>query len=312
MRDELRRRLMEWNGGELAETPPERAPVPEPPPHAARKPPQATAPAVAVLERGAPSLEAPLYDAPPYSTGYSHTDSLSLCDLLPGYECDRGPHGRHYCVETRLPCESDEWRGLTESFRGRWPRVAPSRSNDLARVISDGPERLLFFDIETAGLSDCPVFLIGFMVWDGTQFLIRQLLARSYAEEVAILSEASDSLNRFGILVSFNGKSFDLPFVRTRIERHRLPACDPPVHIDLLHHARRHWRKQVPNCRLQTLEDHLCGRKRVGDVPSSQIPGVYRRFLRDGDARPLQPVLHHNLLDLVTLAELLLLLFPTD
>ncbi len=40
---------------------------------------------------------------------------------------------------------------------------------------------------------------------------------------------------------------------------------------------------------------------RVGDVPGFQIPSRYFRFIRDGDARPLEAVLEHNRLDLVSL-----------
>ena len=55
-------------------------------------------------------------------------------------------------------------------------------------------------------------------------------------------------------------------------------------------------------CRLSTLERVLCGVRRVGDVPGLEIPGRYFQFLRTGDARPLEPVLEHNRLDLISLA----------
>jgi tetratricopeptide (TPR) repeat protein len=55
-------------------------------------------------------------------------------------------------------------------------------------------------------------------------------------------------------------------------------------------------------CRLGTLERVLCDVTRVGDVPGLEIPSRYFRFLRSGDARPLEPVLEHNRLDLISLA----------
>jgi tetratricopeptide (TPR) repeat protein len=42
--------------------------------------------------------------------------------------------------------------------------------------------------------------------------------------------------------------------------------------------------------------------RRVGDVPGFEIPSRFFRFLRSGDPRPLEPVLEHNRLDLVSLA----------
>jgi uncharacterized protein YprB with RNaseH-like and TPR domain len=75
-------------------------------------------------------------------------------------------------------------------------------------------------------------------------------------------------------------------------------------HLDLLHHARRRWRDVLPDCRLQTLEWRVCGRRRSGDIPGEEIPEVYHRFVRTGDSRDIVSVFHHNALDLVTLADL--------
>jgi hypothetical protein len=75
--------------------------------------------------------------------------------------------------------------------------------------------------------------------------------------------------------------------------------------VDLLHAARRRWKTALPDCRLQTLELHVCGRRRFGDVPSEEVPGLYHDFVRRGDPYRLIPVFHHNLLDVVTMAEIL-------
>jgi uncharacterized protein YprB with RNaseH-like and TPR domain len=76
------------------------------------------------------------------------------------------------------------------------------------------------------------------------------------------------------------------------------------VHCDLLHHARRRWRERLPNCKLQTLEQAICGRRRRGDIPGRAIPLAYHEFVRTGDAWQMRNVLHHNALDLVTLLQL--------
>ena len=76
------------------------------------------------------------------------------------------------------------------------------------------------------------------------------------------------------------------------------------VHCDLLHHARRRWRDEMPNCKLQTLERLLCGRHRAGDIPGSEIPAAYADFVRSGNAVSMKAILHHNALDLVTLCHL--------
>jgi tetratricopeptide (TPR) repeat protein len=87
-------------------------------------------------------------------------------------------------------------------------------------------------------------------------------------------------------------------------------------HIDMLHPARRLWRKSEASssqahgqvsirdsgCRLSVLEQALCGHVREGDVAGFEIPARYFHFVRTGDARPLEPVLEHNRLDLLSLA----------
>jgi hypothetical protein len=59
------------------------------------------------------------------------------------------------------------------------------------------------------------------------------------------------------------------------------------------------------SCSLSVLERHIAGLHRVGDVPGYEIPSRFFRFVRDGDARPLEAVLEHNRLDLVSLAVVL-------
>jgi uncharacterized protein YprB with RNaseH-like and TPR domain len=89
--------------------------------------------------------------------------------------------------------------------------------------------------------------------------------------------------------------------------RHRLLARGKgpaPVHCDLLHHARRRWKRHLPDCRLQTLERLLCRRFRRDDLGSSQVPAAYHAFVRTGEAGPMRAILAHNALDLVTLVEL--------
>ncbi len=87
------------------------------------------------------------------------------------------------------------------------------------------------------------------------------------------------------------------------------PEPDDWLHLDLLHVARRWWRGQVPNFRLQTLERLVCGRRRVDDVAGAEIPRAYHDYVRNGTLDPVRAILHHNALDLVTCLQLLLVLF---
>ena len=165
---------------------------------------------------------------------------------------------------------------------------------------------LLFLDLETTGLNCEPLFLIGTMHWDGESLVVQQFLARDYSEEKHAIALAAEELGSRGFLVSFNGKSFDLPYVETRAAAHRLELPRPWGHLDLLHECRRAWGHRLPNCKLRTLESFILGRTRWDDIPGSQIPDAYHRFVRSGDAAEMVRILKHNMRDLVTLAELLL------
>ncbi len=181
-----------------------------------------------------------------------------------------------------------------------------SASAALCHAASARPEDPLFADIETCGLAGSSIFLVGTMAYRDGELVFRQYLARDYAEEAAILAAFTRRYARCPLLVTFNGKAFDMTMIRERAAFHRvaMPRSEPP-HLDLLHEARRMWRGRVPNCRLLTLEQCLCQRSRIGDIPGWAIPDAYHRFVDTGDARQLADILHHNLLDLLTMAELL-------
>ena len=79
----------------------------------------------------------------------------------------------------------------------------------------------------------------------------------------------------------------------------------PALHLDLLHPSRRTWKGRLVDCRLQTLERYVCRRRRFGDVAGADVPGLYHDFVRRGDAYRMIPVFHHNLLDVITMYEIL-------
>lgn len=182
----------------------------------------------------------------------------------------------------------------------------------LASKTKDGasPRDLLFFDIETTGLSSgTPLFLIGAMHQGQNEAQLDLFLARDFSEERAAIAAFLELVGD-RTLVSFNGISFDWPYIEARSRHFGLKFERPRGHFDLLHHARRHWRPLVPNCKLQTLEFYLCGRRREGDIPSAQIPAQYRRFVKthsewNSSAHLLVPVVHHNSWDVLTMADLL-------
>jgi hypothetical protein len=219
-------------------------------------------------------------------------------EFLPGGEW-RDEHGAVY-VHERL-------RSELEKPRGHWGSLGspPAGEPDLVALASLGLDRALFLDLETGGLASSPVFLAGTMHWNGRDFVLRQYFARHYGEEGALLSALGEGAKGFDFLVTFNGKSYDAPLLASRAIVHGMAFSLPPRHLDLLHPARRRWKLQLPDCRLQTLETHVCRRRRSGDVPSDEVPALYHDYVRHGDPYRLIPVFHHNLLDVITMGEIL-------
>jgi uncharacterized protein YprB with RNaseH-like and TPR domain len=183
---------------------------------------------------------------------------------------------------------------------------------DLEQLVNIGATKSVFLDIETTGLARSPLFLVGLLFYGDDDFLIRQLFARDYSEEKSLLLWLLDQLREFEVVITFNGKAFDMPYIRDRAAFHMLP-CDPEIHhLDLLHPCRRRWKNTLPDCRLQTLESRICYRCRDGDIPGRDIPRAYDDFVRTGDAWQINDILHHNALDLLTMSELVLRLLTSD
>ncbi len=168
---------------------------------------------------------------------------------------------------------------------------------------------MVFIDAETTGLSAASgtvAFLVGVGFCEGDSFVVRQFFLPDYPDEPAMLDAIADMAAEKGIVVSFNGKAFDLPLLETRytMQRRSNPFAEMH-HIDLLHCSRRFWRGRFNDTTLQTLERELLEVHRYNDTPGYLIPQLYFDFLRHGYAGPLSGVLLHNRLDIVSLLYLL-------
>ncbi len=171
---------------------------------------------------------------------------------------------------------------------------------------------LLLLDIESLGFIGRPLFLIGVLhartsggKIPGLEVI--QYLARDYSEEEAILRVFHAEAAEADVWVTYNGRTFDLPFLELRAVHHRLDAPRPSRHLDLLPVARRLWGETLPDCRLKTLERLICGRPRSqGDIDGARIPSAYHAFVRTGEPLEMIDILRHNAADLMGLLDLYL------
>ena len=233
--------------------------------------------------------------------------NVVLEDAVSGSEVSQEGFGRAFVVAADIG-DIDGASGLGQTFRDCLRDAASGLYERLVPVIDPSGisvQDIVFMDVESTGLGSSPLFLIGIMVWGGKEFEVRQLLARNYAEEAAVIGLFLEECAGKKLLVTFNGKSFDFPFIRARAAASGVPFALGPAHLDLLHVSRRIWKEELPNCKLQTLERFICGRARHGDIPGSDIPDAYHAFVRSGNAWQMVEILKHNMLDLVTLADLM-------
>jgi len=230
--------------------------------------------------------------------------------MLGGEWRDEGGH-RYLVVERRYAPGHRHGRVAVMDRLPPWPQFPLIAGTEAPALRAAGSRPLLFLDLETTGIAGGAgtyAFLVGLAWFDGAVFRTRQFFLSSYTAERALLEAVAADAATAAAVVTYNGKSFDLPLMETRFVMHRMmtPFAALP-HVDMLHPARRFWRgddeEGLPGgCRLTTLEETLCGHRRDGDVPGFEIPSRYFHYVRTGDARPLAAVLEHNRLDLLALA----------
>ena len=172
------------------------------------------------------------------------------------------------------------------------------------------PEEFLFIDTETTGLSGGAgtyVFLAGVAKYEKDSLNFAQFFLQDPQSESAQLAALEDYASNAKVLISYNGKSFDLPRIKTRYRFHGWPnPFENIYHIDLLHIARRLWKPHLPGCTLGDLEEHILGLQRDNmDIPGWQVSEHFYEYLHTGDPSPLENVFYHNEVDVISLASLL-------
>jgi uncharacterized protein YprB with RNaseH-like and TPR domain len=226
---------------------------------------------------------------------------------LPGEHHD-SPHGRLRRVVTRL--EEDHKHGATPVVS-----ALDAVAADVALLALDPAlasvdlSRALYIDTETTGLaggSGTLPFLLGMAWFEGRQLVVEQLLLEKPGLEGPMLARMAELLAEASCVVSYNGKSFDWPLLRTRFVLNRVKAPPLAAHLDLLHCARRVYKRRLGAVRLVHLEEAVLGLTREGDIPGELIPETYLGFLRGHvPGAALAPIVEHNHLDLVALAAML-------
>ena len=184
----------------------------------------------------------------------------------------------------------------------------------LRRIGWNGPRfdvtRCLFLDTETTGLSHgvgTVAFLVGVGHVEGGELVIEQYLMRDYGAEPEMIERLGARLGDCDCVCTFNGKTFDMPLLKTRFTMCRMQQRWRDLdNLDLVIPARRAWKLRLGSCKLSAIEAQILGMPRHDDLPGSEVPARYFEYLKTGDEALLKDIVDHNRQDIATLADLLI------
>lgn len=170
------------------------------------------------------------------------------------------------------------------------------------------PGDLFFFDTETTGLgggAGNTIFLLGHAVVNDESVTLTQHLLPNPGAEVALYQSFLETID-YTTLVTYNGKAFDWPQVKTRhtLVRDHVPKLPSFGHFDLYHAARRMWKHKIERMKLTVVEKEILGFERKDDIPGFLAPMIYFDFLERKHPEGILGVMKHNELDILSLISL--------
>jgi len=182
-------------------------------------------------------------------------------------------------------------------------------------------EDFLFLDIETLGLYDSPMIIIGIGFFSNKEFNIRIYFARDIEEEMAICEHLKNKIfPRFKCFITYNGKSFDIPYIANRFlyyydENPMISDDDIPYevsntlyhHIDLYHNCRRRYKGRYNSYTLTNMEEKILNWKRENELPSSLVGMCYKKYKKKPDRYIglIKECIEHNFYDVYSMPLLL-------
>lgn len=237
-------------------------------------------------------------------------DPLPLTQLLPGCQLEQTPFGDCLVLDHVYPAGYEHGSDTLDGLESRPVSAAATFTRD-PRLSGLALRDALFLDTETTGLGGAGTiaFMVGLAFWDGGAFVVRQYFCRDYDDEPAMLWLLAQLAKTKSAVITFNGRSFDLPLLSGRYLLNRLDDVGETLfgrpHLDLLPPARRLWRSRLVSCSLHSLEERLLGVGRSEmEVPGWAIPGIYQDYLRFGDGRGVARVFYHNRMDMLSMGTL--------
>ncbi len=185
-------------------------------------------------------------------------------------------------------------------------------------------EDMLLFDIETTGLSAARdhIYCIGCGRREGDEITTDLFFAEQSAEETSVLEAFISLLRSHPDLITFNGTTFDIPFIRKRATLYGQPdpfrrpetkqeagamISDEFTFIDLYRVASgMKSLLRLPSYRQKSIEQFL-GYSRKDRYDGGQLVNFYHQYINAPDPETLSLLLLHNEEDVRGMFELVAL-----
>lgn len=176
-------------------------------------------------------------------------------------------------------------------------------------------EKLLILDIETTGLSSKYnwIYLIGLAYYESEEkkWFVEQLFAENSSEEDKILSALLPYLSSRSLIITYNGDTFDLPFIKARMDKHSI-SMSTIESLDLYKLLKNNNNFfSFPNLKLKTVEESL-GIFREDQYSGKECIDFYKEFTKTGSVALREIILKHNHDDLCSMPGLLRLIQIID
>ncbi|MBB6444657.1 ribonuclease H-like domain-containing protein [Bacillus benzoevorans] len=175
-------------------------------------------------------------------------------------------------------------------------------------AVNHRPEDLFFFDTETTGLgggAGNTIFLLGHASVTENEVVLTQHILPRPGSEVPLYQSFLEAID-YTKMVTYNGKSFDWPVVKSRhtLIREHVPKLPPFGHFDLYHAARRLWKHRLERLKLSIVEKEILEFERKDDIPGFLAPMIYFDYVERQDPEGMLGVLKHNEFDILSLISL--------
>jgi len=231
-------------------------------------------------------------------------DIWESADTIPFFQEDE------YCLIREVHYSLDQYHGKYQ-FRDFlkavdwWNRY---EGNHPLSAKGFHPSDLFFFDTETTGLGGGvgnTIFILGYASFTEHEVILKQHFLPQPGMEVPLYYSFLENIN-YTTLVTYNGKAFDWPQVKTRhtLIRDHLPKLPAFGHFDLYHASRRLWKTKMDRVKLSNVEKEILQFERKDDIPGYFAPMIYFDLVDRKNPEGVIEILKHNENDILSLITL--------